>query len=227
MLGRPTPEENERWQAIVADYQRHKKLGGAEGDPSIRVTNGLIDIARSVAALQPQQPLAETVQAVGGELSSQFGRQIGEQLAQQLAQQMTRLVEQQARQLQPLQQNQQALAEQLATPLAAVAQLARQLESGQAQSQQQLRASLDATAQAVQTLEASTRTLAANSQAAESQRMIDALLSLSVTYRQLIMPLVNAIERLGVGGVNHGELDRVQRQIDHLADPSDDGNPSP
>ncbi|ARU06608.1 DNA repair protein [Comamonas serinivorans] len=235
LLGRPSEDEQARWQAIVADYQRHKKIGGASDDPSIRVTNGLIDIARSVAELQPKQPLADTVQALGGELSGQFGERLGEQLGQhlgqqlstQLAAQMTRLIEQQTRQLQPLQQSQHALTEQLATPLAAIAQLATQLESGQAQSQQQLRASLDATARAVHTLEASTQTLAANSQAAESQRMIDALLSLSVTYRQLIMPLVTAVERLGVGQVNHAEMTRVQQQIDQLgeadaAKPGDD-----
>ena len=91
------------------------------------------------------------------------------------------------------------------------------MENGQAQSQQQLSSSLDATAKAVQTLEASTQTLASNSQAAESQRMIDALLSLSVTYRQLIMPLVNAVERLGVGQVSHAEVNRVQQQLDQLA----------
>lgn len=47
--------------------------------------------------------------------------------------------------------------------------------------------------------------------------MIDALLWLSVTDRQLIMPLVGSIERLGMGHVNHAELERVQRQIDKLA----------
>ena len=222
MLGRPTAEEDARWQAIVADYQRHKKMGGATEDPSIRVTNGLIDIARSVAELAPKQPLSDTVHALGSTLSTQFGQQLGEQLAQQLATQMTRLIEQQTQQLKPLQQSQHALTEQLATPLAAVAQLAAQLENGQAQSQTQLRASLDATARAVQTLEASTQTLAANSSAAESQRMIDALLSLSVTYRQLIMPLVNAVERLGVGQVSHAEVNRVQQQLDQLAKPRPD-----
>jgi hypothetical protein len=225
MLGQPTAPEAERWQAIVADYQRHKKMGGATEDPSIRVTNGLIDIARSVAELQPKVPLADTVQALGGELSSAFGQQLGkhmgQQLAQQLAAQITRLIEQQTQQLRPLQQSQHALTEQLATPLAAIAQLATQLENGQAQSQQQLRASLDATAHAVHTLEASTQALAANSQAAEGQRMIDALLSLSVTYRQLIMPLVGAVERLGVGShlgqINHAEVERVQQQLNRLA----------
>ncbi len=219
LLGRPTEAEATRWQAIVGDYQRHKKMGGAEDDPSIRLTNGLIDIARSVAELQPKQPLAQTVQALGGELSSQFGAQLGQQLAKELATQMTRLIEQQTAHMQPLQQSQQALAQQLAAPLASLQQLAQQLENGQAQSQQQLRASLDATAKAVQTLEHSTQTMAANSQGAESQRMIDALLSLSVTYRQLLMPLVTAVERLGVGSVNHAEVNRVQGQLDQLAQP--------
>ena len=197
-------------------------MGGATEDPSIRVTNGLIDIARSVAELAPKQPLSDTVHALGSTLSTQFGQQLGEQLAQQLATQMTRLIEQQSQQLKPLQQSQHALTEQLAVPLAAVAQLASQLENGQAQSQTQLRASLDATARAVQTLEASTQTLAANSSAAESPRMIDARLSLSVTYRQLIMPLVNAVERLGVGQVSHAEVNRVQQQLDQLAKPRPD-----
>ena len=47
--------------------------------------------------------------------------------------------------------------------------------------------------------------------------MIDALLSLSVTYRQLIMPLVRAVEaRVGTDAKMHQEVERLEGMIDNL-----------
>ena len=80
-----------------------------------------------------------------------------------------------------------------------------------------MRASLDATAQALQALQASTHTLHAHSDQAQAQRMVDALLSLSVTYRQLIMPLVRAVEsRVGADAKMHQEVERLEGMIDNL-----------
>ncbi|MBN9341182.1 MAG: AAA family ATPase, partial [Comamonadaceae bacterium] len=55
LIGRPTPDEAARWAEISDSFQRQRKLGGADDDPSVRVTRGLLDIARSVDALQPRQ----------------------------------------------------------------------------------------------------------------------------------------------------------------------------
>ncbi|MNT97064.1 hypothetical protein D3C72_2392960 [compost metagenome] len=47
--------------------------------------------------------------------------------------------------------------------------------------------------------------------------MVDALLSLSVTYRQLIMPLVRAVEtRVGADAKMHEEVERLEGMIDSI-----------
>ena len=47
--------------------------------------------------------------------------------------------------------------------------------------------------------------------------MVDALLSLSVTYRQLIMPLVRAMEkRVGLDSSLHQKIERLERQFQGL-----------
>jgi len=175
LIGRPTPQEQERWYQIQGDYQRQRKMGGAEDDPSVRVTRGLLDIARSVEALQP--------------------RKASEQLAQAQAATLSRIE----------------------PSLAALAEMAQHLQSGTTQTQAQMRASLEATAQALQALQASTQTLHSHSDQGQNQRMVDALLSLSVTYRQLIMPLVRAVEaRVGTDAKMHQEVERLEDMIDNL-----------
>ena len=72
-------------------------------------------------------------------------------------------------------------------------------------------------ADTLQALQASTHTLHAHSDQAQAQRMVDALLSLSVTYRQLIMPLVRAVEsRVGADAKMHQEVERLEGMIDNL-----------
>ena len=69
---------------------------------------------------------------------------------------------------------------------------------------------------ALQALREGVQTLNTHSDSAQEQRMVDALLSLSVTYRQLIMPLVRAVEkRLGMDSI-HPELDQVEAQLNAL-----------
>ncbi|MBU0826556.1 MAG: hypothetical protein KKE41_01515 [Gammaproteobacteria bacterium] len=142
---------------------------------------------------------------------------LGEQLAQPLAAIAQHMASPTPT---PEQQAQAALLARLEPSLAALAELAKHLQGGTTQTQAQMRASLDATAQALQTLQASTQTLHAatqNSDAAQSQRMVDALLSLSVTYRQLIMPLVRAVEtRVGADAKMHEEVERLEGMIDSI-----------
>ncbi|MDA7416896.1 DNA repair ATPase [Xenophilus arseniciresistens] len=157
LIGRATPEEQARWQQIREDFVRQRKLGGSEDDPSLRVTNGLLDIARSVDALAPARE-----------------------------------------------------------PLADLGALARQLQAGNTEAQQQMRASLDASAAALQALRQSTEALNTHSDSAQNQRMVDALLSLSVTYRQLIMPLVKAVEtRMGMDSAQ-ADVARVEGEMEAL-----------
>jgi len=196
LIGRPTPQEEERWDQIRGDYQRQRKMGGAEDDPSVRVTRGLLDIARSVEALQPRQATEQLTQQIAKPLAA---------IAQQLAQPS------------PAQQAQAVALARIEPALNALAELAQHLQKGTTQTQAQMRASLDATAEALQALQASTQTLHAHSDQAQSQRMVDALLSLSVTYRQLIMPLVRAVEtRVGADAKMHQEVERVEGMIDNL-----------
>ncbi len=196
LIGRPTPEEQERWDQIRGDYQRQRKMGGAEDDPSVRVTRGLLDIARSVEALQP--------------------RKATEQITQQLAEPLAAIAQHLAHPT-PAQQAQSAALARIEPALAALAELAQHLQQGTTQTQAQMHASLQATAQALQALQASTQALHTHSDRVESQRMVDALLSLSVTYRQLIMPLVRAVEtRVGADAKMHQEVERLEGMIDNL-----------
>lgn len=144
LIGQPTPEEAARWAEITDSYQRQRQLGGADDDPSVRVTRGLLNIARGVDVLAHQQ------------------------------------------------------------------------REGTAQSQALLRASVEGQSAALQALREGVQTLNTHSDSAQEQRMVDALLSLSVTYRQLIMPLVRAVEkRLGMDSI-HPELDQVEAQLNAL-----------
>ncbi|MBU1351067.1 MAG: DNA repair ATPase [Gammaproteobacteria bacterium] len=208
LIGNPTPDEAARWTEICDGYQRQRKMGGAEDDPSVRVTRGLLDIARSVDALQPRQFTEQL---------THNAQHLGEQLAQPLAAIAQHMASPTPT---PEQQAQAALLARLEPSLAALAELAKHLQGGTTQTQAQMRASLDATAQALQALQASTQALhasAQNSDAAQSQRMVDALLSLSVTYRQLIMPLVRAVEtRVGADAKMHEEVERLEGMIDSI-----------
>jgi hypothetical protein len=201
LIGRATPEEQARWAQITGDFQRLRKLGGAEDDPSVRVTNGLLDIARGVEALAPRQPLAESV--------APLVTQLADQLQGGLQQPLARIAEQLASAdaaRQSAQKGQEALAE-----------LAAQLRAGDTASQQHLRAGLDASSAALLALRESTEALNRYSVPAQEQRMVDALLSLSVTYRQLIMPLVKAVEtRMGMDAT-HPEVARAEAQLSQLS----------
>jgi len=144
MLGNPTKEEQTRWQQIQGDYQRQRQMGGAEDDPSVRVTRGLLDISRGVDTL------------------------------------------------------------------------ARQHGEATVEAQKMLRASLNAQVKALHALKETTQSLNTHSRSAQDQRMVDALLSLSVTYRQLIMPLVRAVEtRMGLDA-SHPEIEQVEKQMEAL-----------
>ena len=160
LIGRPTAQEAERWEQIRGDFLRQRKLGGAEDDPSIRLTNGLLDIARHVEALAPRQPLAESAAPLVEQLANRLATEIGQAMQAPLGQ------------------------------LAGLGELAQALKNGDSAAQALTRESLDASAAALQALRDSTLALSTHSQSAQDQRMVDALLSLSVTYRQLIMPLV-------------------------------------
>ena len=212
LLGRPTTEETERWAQIRADFLRQRKLGGAEDDPSIRLTNGLLDIARGVEALAPQQALAERAAPLVADLA----RQLHEGLQQPLAGLATQMAAADSARSTQLAAQQEAW-QQLRAPLQALGELAEQLRHGTTDSQQQMRASLDASTAALQALRESTLALDTHSDSAQEQRMVDALLSLSVTYRQLIMPLVRAVEkRLGMDAA-HPEVAQIESALDALA----------
>lgn len=231
LIGQATPEEQARWQQIREDFVRQRKLGGSADDPSLRVTHGLLDIARSGEALAPRQPLAEMAgplverfsSHLSSQLSTQFANglaQVGSHMATQMATHMDERVQAPlqriAEQLASASPERQALLDRLAKPLADLGALAQQLQAGNTESQQQLRASLDASAAALQALRQSTEALNTHSDAAQNQRMVDALLSLSVTYRQLIMPLVKAVEtRMGMDTA-HPEVARVEGELEAL-----------
>jgi hypothetical protein len=157
LIGRPTPEEQERWNQIRGDYQRQRKLGGAEDDPSVRVTRGLLDIARSVEALAPSQALAR---------------------------------------------------------------LTHSIEQGADSHQRQLHAMLQILSRALAAIEAHQKNAPGPQAQTDPQPtagMVDALLSLSVTYRQLIMPLVRAMEkRVGLDSSLHQKIERLERQFQGL-----------
>ncbi|MDO5624458.1 MAG: DNA repair ATPase [Pseudomonadota bacterium] len=196
LIGQPTEEENARWQQIRADYQRQHQIGGADDDPSVRVTRGLIDIAQSVQALQPAQLVEQLVQR-------------HQSATETLAQPLTALAER--------------VSQHLAQPPAptpesrALLQLAQHLQAGDTAAQTQLREALAATASSVQALRDGTQALTQHSDRAQDKRMVDALLSLSVTYRQLILPLVRAVEtRVGEDAQLRQQLQRLEGEFDRL-----------
>lgn len=54
LLGSPTPQEHERWQAICGEFVRQRKLGGDTGDGSTRIASALLDVSRAVEELKPR-----------------------------------------------------------------------------------------------------------------------------------------------------------------------------
>ena len=204
LIGQPTPEEAARWQQIQAEYQRQHQAGGADEDPSVRVTRGLIGIAQSVQALAPKQP----AEALLGQMADALGERLASPLATLASQQLE-------------QTTQAARAQQqLATALAALGELASRLKDGNTAAQKDLRASLKASAEALHALQASTQTLHQHSDRAQEQRMVDALLSLSVTYRQLILPLVRAIEaRVGEDAQLRQQIQQLEGEFERLGKP--------
>lgn len=169
LIGQPTAQERARWQQIEGEYRRQRQMGGADDDPSVRVTRGLLDISRSLDAMQQSlQP---------------------DKLAQQLHQ--GNLL--------------------IAKPLAA---LARHAKEGDSHTQAQLRDTLAATTAAVKALQEGAQALSQHSDRAQEQRMVEALLSLSVTYRQLIMPLVKAVEaRMGQDAQLHQQIETLEQRL--------------
>ncbi|RYF82658.1 MAG: AAA family ATPase [Comamonadaceae bacterium] len=231
LIGQATDAEQTRWRQIREDFVRQRKLGGSEDDPSLRVTNGLLDIARSVDALTPRQPLAELAGPLVEQFSTRLSSQLSTQFATGLAHMSSHMSTQMAthmdervqapllriaEQLATAGPERHVLVDRLAAPLADLGALAQQLQAGNTESQQQLRASLDASAAALQALRHSTEALNTHSDSAQNQRMVDALLSLSVTYRQLIMPLVKAVEtRMGMDST-HPEVAKVEGELEAL-----------
>ncbi|MDO5693413.1 MAG: DNA repair ATPase [Pseudomonadota bacterium] len=216
LLGQPTEAEAARWQQIEGDYRRQRQLGGAEDDPSVRVTRGLLDIARSVDALLPAAQAVQVMEAAA-QLSADRTDAALDKLSARLASPLAVLARGQGAQAERDAARQQQWQEQLVPALSALSELARQLQGGQTQTQQALRASLDASADALRALQASTQTLHQHSDRAKEQSMVDALLSLSVTYRQLILPLVRAVEgRVGEDAQLRQQLQRLERQFDQL-----------
>ena len=197
LIGQPTDEEAARWRQIQGDYQRQRQLGGADDDPSVRVTRGLLDISRSVDALQT---IAAQSSGAGEKLSEQVARHsllIGKPLA--------------------------TIARHLSEPAPASAEsqalthLAQQLQDGHAQAQTQLRDALAATTASLKALQNGTQALTQHSDRAQEQRMVDALLSLSVTYRQLIMPLVRAVEtRMGEDAQLRQQITQLESQFEQI-----------
>lgn len=191
LIGQPSQEEQTRWQAICADYQKQRRLGGAEDDPSVRVTRGLLDISGNLERLQESLP------------------------AQQLS------------------DNMQQLVQRVSTPLAAIAQYIQQGAETEEQhtsadteavlgimraQQQQTGQALVQTQQNIdQLLQGMTQNTGNSDRAAHERGMVDALLSLSVTYRKLILPLVRGIEmRMGVDANIRKEIDRLEEQMNRL-----------
>lgn len=61
LLGRPTPEEQARWQAIREEFVRRRKLGGEDQDGSTRIAATLLDVARAVDGLKPGEELGASI----------------------------------------------------------------------------------------------------------------------------------------------------------------------
>jgi MoxR-like ATPase len=53
LLGTPTPEERQRWQAMCDEFVRQRKLGGDDTDGSMRIASSMLDVARAVDGLKP------------------------------------------------------------------------------------------------------------------------------------------------------------------------------
>ena len=99
----------------------------------------------------------------------------------------------------------------------ALTHLAQQLQDGHAQAQTQLRDALAATTASLKALQNGTQALTQHSDRAQEQRMVDALLSLSVTYRQLIMPLVRAVEtRMGEDAQLRQQITQLESQFEQI-----------
>ncbi|MDD3484863.1 hypothetical protein, partial [Azovibrio restrictus] len=61
LLGRPTPDEQARWQAIREEFVRRRKLGGEDQDGSTRIAATLLDVARAVDGLKPGEELGASI----------------------------------------------------------------------------------------------------------------------------------------------------------------------
>jgi hypothetical protein len=56
LLGTPTDAERLRLRDICEEYVRRRKLGGDDTDGSTRIASTLLDVARAVETLKPEQP---------------------------------------------------------------------------------------------------------------------------------------------------------------------------
>ena len=55
LTGQATEAETARWQQVQAEFRRQRQMGGADDDPAIRITRGLLDISRSLETLNPEK----------------------------------------------------------------------------------------------------------------------------------------------------------------------------
>jgi hypothetical protein len=70
LLGTPTPDEAQRWQAICEEFVRQRKLGGSDTDGSTRIATTLLDVARAVDGLKPAAtPAAQPAASEGVRLA--------------------------------------------------------------------------------------------------------------------------------------------------------------
>lgn len=56
LIGNPSPAERQRFRDICDEYVRRRKLGGDDADGSTRIASTLLDVARAVETLKPEQP---------------------------------------------------------------------------------------------------------------------------------------------------------------------------
>ncbi|WP_374325274.1 DNA repair ATPase [Azonexus sp.] len=59
LLGTPGADEQARWTAIKEAFVRQRKLGGDDSDPGTRIAASLLDVARAVDGLKPDNALAD------------------------------------------------------------------------------------------------------------------------------------------------------------------------
>jgi len=59
LLGTATADEDTRWDSIKEAFVRQRKLGGDESDAGTRIAASLLDVARAVDGLKPDNALAE------------------------------------------------------------------------------------------------------------------------------------------------------------------------